>query len=406
MSKRIVITSDPKLRKYFNKQLRKDEQLLWIETVYENKSAQLKMISLLTKVFMYCFLLLIILIGLSMTLYPTGVFSPTLEAAKALCGIVLASVAIGIFATAYEVKKPSYKKEYVAISNQRIFFSGLAEKNFELEDFDQVSKQQIKGKDRLVFDGSTKQNLVIPGEYNVHELYDLIQPYWQAESPSAQIDKTLQEIKGTYQLQQTTTNGKIILSGIYKGNEISLSINETLPLQKLAITVVCANPSDSYLHFVEENLKAKITMLLGQEEHKTMDSKFDDAFFLVSDNKGLVEKMFYPNQLRSDMLDCQLFADCSWTFGKKKTSFKDQVDPLDSSYTDKEDVLDSQLIQQSTTEKKGTEEEIEWQEDLTSELVFVAKVKDSNRNIGKLLLKGMESTVRIAEEMDRYHRSV
>jgi|GEM_PF-5504730 len=413
--KRIVITSSKDIKKFFKKELRREERLLWskqekLGTAYWRKYWENKEARPWSKFKKYVFRGVLFF---AMLYY---LWSDIVQGnLNTLIGWTIVFITVAFLSKGlYQMGIKIYGKEliYLAITTQRVFIindeNGL-KKESEMSAFTKAEIKVIEGKQRLVFKVSNEEDFIMPGTYDANKLFKLVYPHWQAASPIGQHEKTIAELSKKYRLKHATDIEKHTLTGEYNGRDIKLSWKANFPVRTIQLDLLSPNPTGSYLSFTPEKTKAKLKLLLGQKEHLTNDEGFDNTFLLVADNKDLINGLLDSSDLRAAMKACQTIADCSWTFGTKKENSDQRNSPVKSTYSDDEEILDLQLIDLQATEA-GIDEKVKWQPDLESQLEFVAKLDSKARSspeiIDKVLNKCLESTLQILDGLDRYHKRV
>jgi|GEM_PF-6141509 len=308
------------------------------------------------------------------------------------------------------------RKTYIGVTTRRVL---LKDRDLQSISFEEIT-DFLKGESRLFFffndkkDGVlTEETVVLNNVSKIQEVYRLIFKHWRKLRPeinelskseqikllehrmtalSSELDLKFSEIEGMYKKYE----------GQYKDHALLIKVKPKMPISEFSIELMIENAHN--LHF---NLSKEPDMLsdwrdwFGRSELKTGDKKFDDQFYLISDNVQLSKRLFTPSVKRA-MHYCQNRADCVWLLGdgvqKKETS--ERLFSTEGNLNDIEDLLDDMLVK----ERQQTEEE---EAIIISPLRFTAslgvEIQENGGKIADLIEKAVEHVFEMVEVVDGYY---
>ncbi len=194
-----------------------------------------------------------------------------------------------------------------------------------------------------------------------------------------------------------------VLTGKYNDFWIEARWDNAAQINAVSIEVTCPNPWESYFSISLETLSSNLKKLINIKDVEVNNQEFDAQFLLQTNHVHLLQSILTA-PVRVSMKSAVKFGDCTWSFGSKTKS----TNPLDtttpSNFSDKEDVLDFQMLKPSETIQSQNVASL-WDSNNTSKIKFEAAINYFRMDYpssGKLIRDGFTSAVSLAENIVRY----
>ncbi len=249
-----------------------------------------------------------------------------------------------------------------------------------------------------------EKDIIINDLNEIDIIYDKINAHWSAVNPKAITKKTIQKICSDYQLKIEPNSKTHIIAGTYNSFEVEGKWSKKFPVANFTMWINLPNPLETFFELSEENKATALKKLTGSKELKTDNTFYDEAFFLQSNNIDLLTAIL-TKDIQQQMLALRNIGTGVWKFGNAQKGTGKQY-LASSKYKDQDDILDFQLLDQSTT-KDDLITTSNWDVEKLSKLSFTINIHPQNQTSGsslkKLLTQSFENLLGMADLVQDYH---
>jgi|GEM_PF-2657206 len=238
---------------------------------------------------------------------------------------------------------------------------------------------------------------------NLQDPIKIFESIWNEKGPYGKLEIAIDKLMEQKGFQAINDINKVRVARYTReinGLDYNISIQGLLPIDSIRVSVRCPNNHNNFL------------LLFGQDATKQQvsdveisDQLFDNSFIIQSDSRAFLENVL-TERTKELMLLTLGASKCRYEYGDTRGPVtKEKAIDNSSNFSDQEDILDFQLLDEKTTYKKPAT--ITTSEGTTSTLILncmpESSIQFNPAYLVRFLGNCLDSTVELGQHIQQYN---